>query len=174
MTQMKIDHQALFEPISKWTAELSVDNLRETVVKAIDVACQEVPGPVHLGIPAELGDMPVPDCERVISDAAGDQRQGVVPPVESIQGVEELMKSARKPIIALGLSVTRADAEAVVNQFVEKQGIPVLLTPMAKGIISEDSPYYAGVLFHALSDRIAKDSRRSGSGHRHRVRCRGI
>ena len=30
MTQMKIDHQALFEPISKWTAELSVDNLHET------------------------------------------------------------------------------------------------------------------------------------------------
>ena len=66
------------------------------------------------------------------------------------------MRSARKPIIALGLSVTRADAQAIVNQFVEKQGIPVILTPMAKGIISEESPYYAGVLFHALSDQVAK------------------
>ena len=68
MTQMKIDHQALFEPISKWTAELSVDNLCETVVKAVDIACQEVPGPVHLGIPAELGEAPVPDYETVVSD----------------------------------------------------------------------------------------------------------
>ena len=54
------------------------------------------------------------------------------------------------------MSITRADAEAVANQFVEKQGIPVILTPMAKGIISEESPYYAGVLFHALSDQVAK------------------
>ena len=156
MTQMKIDHQALFEPISKWTAELSVDNLCETVVKAVDIACQEVPGPVHLGIPAELGEAPVPDCEAVISDAIGHQRQAVTPATESIQRVEQLMSSVRKPIIALGLSVTRADAEAVVNQFVEQQEIPVILTPMAKGIISEDSPYYAGVLFHALSDQVAK------------------
>ena len=156
MTQMKIDHQALFEPISKWTAELSVDNLCETVVKAVDIACQEVPGPVHLGIPSELGEAPVPDCGAAISDAIGRQRQAATPTIESIQQVERLMRSARKPIIALGLSVTRADAEAIVNQFVEKQGIPVLLTPMAKGIISEESPYYAGVLFHALSDQVAE------------------
>jgi acetolactate synthase-1/2/3 large subunit len=30
--------------------------------------------------------------------------------------------------------------------------MPVVLTPMAKGIISEDHPCYAGVLFHSLSD----------------------
>jgi acetolactate synthase-1/2/3 large subunit len=27
---------------------------------------------------------------------------------------------------------------------------------MAKGILSEDHPWYAGVLFHALSDRVAE------------------
>ena len=156
MTQMKIDHQALFEPISKWTVELSVDNLSETVIKAVDIACQEVPGPVHLGIPSELGEMPVPDCERVVSDTTGHQRQVAASTVESIQQAEQLLKSARKPIIALGLSATRADVETVVNQFVEKQGIPVILTPMAKGMVSEESPYYAGVLFHALSDQVAQ------------------
>ena len=156
MTQMKIDHQALFEPLSKWTAELSVDNLSETVVKAVDIACQEVPGPVHLGIPAELGEAPVPDYENAVSDATDHQHQAVTPATESIQRVEQLMRSARKPIVALGLSVTRADAAILVNQFVEKQGLPVILTPMAKGIISEENPYYAGVLFHALSDQVAK------------------
>ena len=98
---MKIDHQALFEPISKWTAELSVDNLYETVVKAVDIACQEVPGPVHLGIPSELGEVLVPDCERAISDTIGHRSQAVTPTAESIQQVEQLMRSARKPIIAL-------------------------------------------------------------------------
>ena len=30
--------------------------------------------------------------------------------------------------------------------------MPVVITPMAKGLISETHPCYAGVLFHSLSD----------------------
>jgi len=30
--------------------------------------------------------------------------------------------------------------------------MPVVVTPMAKGVIPEDHPCYAGVLFHSLSD----------------------
>jgi len=32
--------------------------------------------------------------------------------------------------------------------------MPVMLTPMAKGLVQEDNPCYAGVLFHALSNRL--------------------
>src|SRR5205823_1917374 len=34
----------------------------------------------------------------------------------------------------------------------EKHSLPVLLTPMAKGLLPEDHHCYTGVLFHALSD----------------------
>ena len=38
----------------------------------------------------------------------------------------------------------------------ERLQAPVVLTPMAKGMLSEDHPLYAGVFFHALSDVVAQ------------------
>jgi acetolactate synthase I/II/III large subunit len=155
-TQMKIDHQALFAPMTKWTTTLSAENLVETVSKAFAIAMQEVPGPVHLGIPSELGEMPV--LSSTASNAEASVNAKSTAP-ESIQQIETLLRGARKPIVALGLSATRADAQAQITQFIETQQLPTILTPMAKGLISEESPYYAGVLFHALSDRVAETHR---------------
>ena len=153
ITQMKIDHQSLFRPLTKWTAEFSIDNLHETLAKAVKIATQEVPGPVHLGIPAELGEMPSSGQSSSIAPKT------VLPTAAAptlIRQIEQLMQSARKPIVALGLSATRANVQALVREFVENQELPVILTPMAKGMVSEKSPYYAGVLFHALSNQVAE------------------
>ena len=57
--QMGIDHQALFRPLTKWTTRLSVSNLRQTMRRAVQVATAEVPGSVHLGLPADLGQQTV-------------------------------------------------------------------------------------------------------------------
>ena len=43
----------------------------------------------------------------------------------------------------------------------EQHGIPVVLTPMAKGMVPEDHRCYAGVLFHALSNHVAETHRQA-------------
>ena len=53
--QMQIDHQALFRPLTKWTTRLHPSNVRQTIRRAVQVATAEVPGPVHLGLPEDLG-----------------------------------------------------------------------------------------------------------------------
>jgi acetolactate synthase-1/2/3 large subunit len=58
--------------------------------------------------------------------------------------------------MAVGLSAVRAKAGLLIAAIAEKHGIPVVLTPMAKGILKEEHPWYAGVLFHALSDQVAE------------------
>jgi acetolactate synthase-1/2/3 large subunit len=40
-------------------------------------------------------------------------------------------------------------------EVVRRHMVPVVLTPMAKGMLPENHPCYAGVLFHALSDHVA-------------------
>ena len=50
------------------------------------------------------------------------------------------------PIQAISLLLTVA----------ERHRLPVVLTPMAKGMAPEGHPSYAGVLFHALSDVVAE------------------
>ena len=57
--QMHIDHQALFHPLTKWTTRLQAANLRQTLRRAVQVATAEVPGPVHLGLPEDLGPQPM-------------------------------------------------------------------------------------------------------------------
>ena len=57
-----------------------------------------------------------------------------------------------EPVLAVGLGAARAGAGERVRNLAEKHNLPVLLTPMAKGLLPEDHRCYTGVLFHALSD----------------------
>ena len=66
----------------------------------------------------------------------------------------ELFAKARKPILAVGLGAVQAKLQSKIRALAEKHRIPVVLTPMAKGMLPEDHPCYAGVLFHALSDKV--------------------
>ena len=61
----------------------------------------------------------------------------------------------------MGLSAVRAGVQALVLKIAEQHGIPVVLTPMAKGMVPEDHPCYAGVLFHALSNHVAETHRQA-------------
>ncbi|HEY7491484.1 MAG TPA: thiamine pyrophosphate-binding protein [Candidatus Tectomicrobia bacterium] len=152
--QMQIDHQALFRPLTKWTTRLSTTNLRQTVRRAVQVATAEVPGPVHLGLPEDLGNQPVtPEA----GTAPMRQGQMAAPPAEEqLREVERLLRQARRPLVVLGLSCLRATDRNALQQFLEQQRWPVVLSPMAKGFLREDHPAYVGVVFHALSDMVAE------------------
>ncbi len=150
--QMWIDHQALFKPLTKWTTTLRAHNLRDTFARAVQVALSEVPGPVHLGIPEDLADESVPGGALTIPELL----RPPLPEVPQIEQVRALLQSARKPVLAVGLSAMRTGAWQALQRFIETQQMPAVFTPMAKGILDEDHPCYAGVLFHGLSDIVAE------------------
>lgn len=145
-TQMNIDHQKLFETVTKATFRLSKKNAREVLGKALRISMDEYPGPVHIGLPSGIADSEMPD---IIEDLSP----------ESIQShhndtgkVIALLKRSRRPVLAAGLTAMRLGLGKKLTDFLEKFRIPVVVTPMAKGIIPEDHPCYSGVLFHCLSD----------------------
>lgn len=155
--QMAIDHQALFRPLTKWTTRLKADRVHEIFYKAVQIATSEVPGPVHIGLPADLGEQP-----------AGQNQARPLPPIMTppppsrlLDQVGTLFQKARRPVLAVGLTAVRARVQALVKQIAERHRIPVLLTPMAKGILPEEHACYAGVLFHALSDQVAETHRQA-------------
>ncbi len=149
--QMNIDHQTLFRPITKQTTRLQTDRVSETVIDAAHLAVAEVPGPVHIGLPAGMATL----------DATGAVVQfhpsGSLPPPapEILDRMEKLFAQARKPLLAVGLNATRFDVRSLIVKIAEQGRIPVVLTPMAKGMLTEHHASYAGVLFHALSDTVA-------------------
>ncbi|UCF96890.1 MAG: thiamine pyrophosphate-binding protein [Spirochaetaceae bacterium] len=156
-TQMAIDHQALFQPITKWTTRLSEDRIEETLRRAVEIATSEVPGSVHIGLPADIGDKPA------LSEGFTPPTPKTVDPPQPdrIARLVELFRGARRPLLAVGLTAVRSKVGELIVRIAEQHRVPVVLTPMAKGLVPEDHPSYTGVLFHALSDIVAETNRQA-------------
>lgn len=159
--QMKIDHQALFRPITKWTTTLTPETVNETILKAAGIAVSEVPGPVHIGLPAGIGRTETTETDNPIKYLRLEKQPLDESFSESAKMAKQLFKMAKKPILAVGLSAVRAAVKKQIRNLAEKYQLPVVLTPMAKGMFPENHDLYAGVLFHALSEQVAKTYRES-------------
>lgn len=150
VSQMNIDHQTLFKPITKWTTRLQVGKIKETLLQGMQIAVSEVPGPVHIGLPAGIGAEESGDEMIAVQPSATIRPAGAT----TLTRMAEMFASAQKPVVALGITSIRAGARQLILRFLEKFKIPVVLTPMAKGMVPEDNLYYAGVLAHALADQV--------------------
>lgn len=152
ISQMNIDHQLLFKPITKWTTRLQPGKVKETLCKAMEVAISEVPGPVHIGLPSGIGLL-----ESLAENAA--VMYSPKNPAAGTAALEKMMKlfsRAEKPVIALGITSMRSGVQNLVIEILQKFKVPAVLTPMAKGMVPESHSCYAGVLAHALGDEVRK------------------
>ena len=152
VTQMGMDHQALFAPLTKKTTRLEAGRVQEILTDAASIALSERPGAVHVGLPVGLS---AEQANVVPFKLPVRVRPGPADGA-SLQSMLGAFAQARKPVIALGLGAVRARAGAQVQELAKKFSLPVLLTPMAKGLLPESHPCYAGVLFHALSDLVGE------------------
>jgi len=152
--QMRIDHQALFRPITKGTYQLTgKEDVAQTVSAALALAAGEPPGPVHLDLPEDVATapaVPLPPPER--SDPAGWHRErrgeGAPSPAKApdLDAVLARLKAARKPVAALGFSLYRSGALPELRRFLEANHIPFVTTNMAKGVVPEDHHLWLGVV----------------------------
>jgi acetolactate synthase-1/2/3 large subunit len=145
-TQMNINHQKLFEPITKATFRLNTSNVREVITDAIRLCQGAYPGPVHIGLPSDIAEF---EAEE-LSAQENIPENGT--PENDLKSIIALLENSRSPIIAVGLTAARLELQTELENFLKDCRIPVVLTPMAKGLLPEDHECYAGVLFHSLSD----------------------
>ena len=144
--QMNIDHQKLFSPLTKATFRLDRSNVAVVLERALRICSEEYPGPVHIGIPDNISELEISYAALPVSVS----KEAIYS--NDVQKIESLLGSSRRPLLAVGLTGKRLGIGPELNSFLEKYRIPVVITPMAKGLITEDNPSYSGVLFHALSD----------------------
>ena len=150
--QMGIDHQALFAPLTKATMRIEADTAVATLAEAARIALSGRPGAVHVGLPQGMSAVAVEAA--AVGAVAADP---VAAPAEAeIAALTAAFAAAAKPVLAIGLGAVHAKVQDRIVALAERFGLPVLLTPMAKGMVAEDHPNYAGVLFHALSDTVGK------------------
>ncbi len=147
-TQMNINHQDLFRPITKGTFRLYPENAGEILCRSLKICREEYPGPVHIGLPSDAAG------KETVAFIQNEVREEMDHTWNNTPEVIRLLKNSTRPVLVAGLTSARLFAGQMLHEFLRIHKIPVLLTPMAKGLISEDHPCYAGVLFHGLSDRL--------------------
>lgn len=150
--QMGIDHQALFAPLTKATMRIEAESAVDTLAEAARIALSGRPGAVHVGLPQGMSAVAV-DEVRIAPPAADP---APAPDAAAVEALIAAFAAAEKPVLAIGLGAVHAGVQDRIIALAERFGLPVLLTPMAKGMVAETHPNYAGVLFHALSDLVGQ------------------
>ncbi|MCX6327424.1 MAG: thiamine pyrophosphate-binding protein [Bacteroidia bacterium] len=145
-TQMNINHQKLFEPLTKATYRMSANNVVEVMESAIRLCQEAYPGPIHIGLPSDIYDI------EIDTPATAGIESEIRYYNNNIQKIISLLEKSRRPLMAVGLTAARLDIQTELLAFLDYYRMPVVITPMAKGLIPEDHPCYAGVLSHSLSD----------------------
>jgi acetolactate synthase-1/2/3 large subunit len=147
-THQVVDHERLYAPITKWTGHIEPASAATILRKAFRTATAERPGAVHLSMHDDMASKPVTDRTAMLPPLGPPQavRAGFTLSGGTEQELTSLLGRSRRPLIIAGASVARNGATDELAAFAEARGIPVVVAPMAKGIISEEHEYFAGVL----------------------------
>jgi len=150
--QMRIDHHKLFEPLTKASLACRHANVGEMFARAIGIAKQEPPGPVHLDLPEDV-------AQAAALETRGTPIAAAPLPELSDQvaeAISRVLKRARRPLLIAGLSFTRSAASRNLLQFIERQNIPFVTTLHGKGFLPESHPSAAGVIGRARRSDLKK------------------
>ncbi|HJS36940.1 MAG TPA: thiamine pyrophosphate-binding protein, partial [Burkholderiales bacterium] len=132
-THQVLDHNRMFSPVSKWTTHVAADTVGGVMRRALRTAMAERPGPVHITTHADVVGAEAKDDAVALPPlaAAGFGGDG---------GVAARLRKAKKPVILAGIAAQRANAHEALARLAEKAGVPVVVAPMAKGVLAEDHP----------------------------------
>ncbi len=135
-----LDVVAMMHPITKYAHQMaSADNIPSRLREAFRIAEEEKPGATHIELPEDIADEytdshPIP--RSIVRRPTADMK--------SIVQACEALEKARRPVLVIGAGANRKMTSKMLNEFVEKTGIPFLTTQLGKGVIDERHPKFLG------------------------------
>ncbi|KUJ82251.1 thiamine pyrophosphate-binding protein [Ruegeria profundi] len=139
-THQVMDHAQVYRSITKGTFTLTAQGADIIADKAVSLANQPRPGPVHIDIPISIADTRVSGVKRrrLAKPAA------VAPEGNCVEKARRWVAEAERPIAIIGLDVLYDNSRNVVQAFLEHFNIPFVTTYKAKGVLPEDHPLCLG------------------------------
>ena len=142
----ELDQLAIARPLCKAAYRvLHAEDIGIAVARAIRAALSGRPGGVYLDLPAKLLGQAIDAAEGAASLVeVVDPAPAQFPAPAAVERALDILGKARKPLIILGKGAAYAQADDLVRGFVEKTGIPYIAMSMAKGLLPDTHPQYAG------------------------------
>ncbi|MBY5639897.1 acetolactate synthase large subunit [Rhizobium leguminosarum] len=148
----RVDAVATMKPLTKFAMQIaSPEMIPPTVSEAFRIAQEGKKGPVYIELPEDIA---AEKCEEVAL-IAPHKRELPIANDAALDRAAALITAAKRPLLVFGAAAPRRAAScpgliAVMEQFVNRTGIPFFTTQMGKGAVSEDSHLYMGTA--ALSE----------------------
>ncbi|MEH6646088.1 thiamine pyrophosphate-binding protein [Sulfitobacter sp.] len=132
-THQVLDQQAVLRPITKATFRLSAGAAHVIADKAVGIALEGRPGPVHIDVPISVADTqvdgkpPAPRGKTAKAALAGND----------LERARRWLTEAHRPVIIAGVDAVNQCAGPDLTYFASRFGIPVITTYKAKGLLDE-------------------------------------
>jgi acetolactate synthase I/II/III large subunit len=155
-THQQLDLNAVFRPFTKETLTLDGVNTAANVRRAWRTTLEPRCGPVHLALPSDVARQP----DRQAEDPANVPLSPDPPPDAAGAAIVRMgdeIAGAARPVLILGLDLNPYIDAVPLRRFVESAGVPVFVTPKAKGMFPEDHPLFFGVCGGLAADSVIVD-----------------
>jgi len=149
-THQQLDLNAVYRPFTKAALTLDGSDTEAAVAAAIETATALRMGPVHIALPSDVGRSP--DRGSAAPPPRAQRASTPIAPAHDIERIARAIAGARRPVVIVGLDVDPRVDTGAVRAFVDRLGVPVFVTPKAKGIVPEDHRLFAGVCAGVAGD----------------------
>jgi len=138
-THQVFDHQAVLRPLVKASLRADPGAIAPATARAVALAREGQPGPVHLDVPIGAAERP------------SDEQAAVPPPPRPgpadgacLAAAREILAGATRPLAIVGVDAVNAGAGPAVTAFCRAAGTPVIATYKAKGLMPDGDPLVVG------------------------------
>ena len=142
-THQSMDNQALFKPITNFSAEVQdADNIPEVLSNAFRTA-ETTSGAAFVSIPQDVG---LNEANVTSFKAVQTPKLGIAPE-EWIDETATLIEQAKLPVLLLGMRSSQPRVVAAIRALLTRVSIPVVQTFQAAGTLSREleSNFYGRV-----------------------------
>lgn len=138
-----VDIESIAKPVTKWAVTVREPaQVPRAFQQAFHLMRSGRPGPVLIDLPFDV------QMAEIEFDIDTYEPLPVYKPAATRRQVEkalDMLMAAEKPLIVAGGGVINADASALLVEFAELTGVPVIPTLMGWGAIPDDHPLMAGM-----------------------------
>ncbi len=138
----ELDQLAAARPFAKAAYRIGrVEDIGLGIARAIRTATSGRPGGVYLDIPGAVLAQAI-DAQTAANSIwrVVDPDPAQLPAPEAVDRALQLLAAAQRPLIILGKGAAYAQADNVIQKFVQTSGIPYLPMSMAKGLLPDTHP----------------------------------
>lgn len=134
-THQVFDHQQLLRPIVKASFRASPGALGAMMDKALRIALDGQPGPVHVDVPISVAESTTDEALRPLP--AGISPDDLRPFGPTLDAARALFAGAKRPIAIAGVDAVNEGAGDAVAAFCRDHSVPLVTTYKGKGLLDE-------------------------------------